>query len=129
MQNSSENNSHQEFGIRRIVNRLYDDNNMYYDEVSYNLISLWEIVDEDDPLEGDWECNLFDFVYCHATNSIINLEAEIDEVDPSEDENFLFSELDNLFKIDIEQYGKELERLIEIEKIKSIANEFINKHL
>lgn len=129
MQNSSENNSHQEFGIRRIVNRLYDDNNMYYDEVSYNLISLWEIVDEDDPLEGDWECNLFDFVYCHATNSIINLEAEIDEVDPSEDENFLFSELDNLFKIDVEQYGKEIERLIEIEKIKSIANEFINKHL
>ena len=102
---------------------------MYYDEVSYNLISLWEIVDEDDPLEGDWECNLFDFVYCHATNSIINLEGEIDEVEPREDENFLLSELDNLFQIDIEQYGKELESLIEIEKIKSIANEFINKNL
>lgn len=120
-------NNNNKFGIRRIVNRLYDDNNMYYDEVSYHFISLYEIIDEDDPLEGDWECDLFDFVYCHASNSIINLEGEIDEVEPSEDENFLFSELDNLFEKDIEQYGDELESIIELDKIKSYAQKFIEK--
>jgi hypothetical protein len=121
-------NHNNKFGIRRIVNRVFDENGMCYDEVSYHLISLFGITDENDSLDGDWEFDLFEFIYCNTSNSIVSLDIEeIDEVEPSEDENFLFSELDNLFEKDIEQYGDELENIIKLDKIKSYAQKFIEE--
>lgn len=116
------------FGIKRVVDQVVDLDENYYQQVAYALILLWELED-DDELDGDWVCDLFCFMFSDESKSIINDDdIEIDDIDPREEENFPFIELESIYKRDVENYGIELKSIVDIEKIKSFAINFIENY-
>jgi surface protein len=117
------------FGIRRIVDQLVDLDKKYYQQVTYGLILLWVMDNDDDQIEGDLVCDLFSFLFSDEKKSFVNMDnIEIDDIEPRDDENFPLDELESIYKRDIENYGIELKRIVDIEKIKLFAINFIENY-
>ena len=118
----------EKFGIKRVVDQVVDLDENYYQQVAYALILLWDMEDGDE-LEGDWVCDLFCFMFSDETKSIINDDnIEIDDIDPREEENFPFVDLESIYKRDVENYGIELKSIVDIENIKSFSINFIENY-
>jgi len=128
------------FVLKRIVNDITDEDENSYNQIEYYLVSynvedfddLIEISDID-PAEFDWEYQLFEFTYKYGSSKLLDKKSaeniEIDDSEEIEHDNFLFEKLEEIFENDIKEYGEELKNIVDIEKIKYSALNYINNKL
>ncbi|MDB9720249.1 hypothetical protein OAA67_00045 [Winogradskyella sp.] len=102
------------FGINRVVHDYEDDNENYYQVITYVLAYL-----EDGAFQENVE-ELFEFLITKKDSLLVENEEdlELDFIDIYEEELYRFDELETLLANDVKAYGESLNIEFNINKIK-----------
>ena len=114
------------YGVTRRVDIFEDNDGNEYIVILYLLVELYDGL-EDDELDGEILEELFEFVISIENNLIVKEELDLEFLDPESEVMYAFSEIDDIFRRDVEKYGNELKSLINIEEIKSRILKFIEE--